>query len=61
MKSFIYIVFVLLFLLVTFFGMGPVLMADGSSQERIITFLIVLLIYVFLYFAMKFILKKFVK
>ncbi|WP_397334326.1 DUF6954 family protein [Paenibacillus glycanilyticus] len=34
-----------LFLLVTFFGLGPVLFADGSMTERMITLGIVIIIY----------------
>ena len=30
---------------ITFFGIGPVLFADGSDQERLITLMVVLLIY----------------
>ena len=44
-KVIVDIVFVALFLLITFFGIGPVLFADGSDRERLITFLVVLLIY----------------
>ncbi|MBB6215546.1 protein-S-isoprenylcysteine O-methyltransferase Ste14 [Anaerosolibacter carboniphilus] len=43
-----YLIFVVLFLLLTFFGMGPVLMADGSMNERIITLIFVLLGYMIL-------------
>jgi len=45
MKVLFYIVIVAAFLLVTYFGLGPVLLADGSAGERIITLLIVILIY----------------
>jgi len=44
-KVIVDILFVALFLLITFFGIGPVLFADGSDRERLITFLVVLLIY----------------
>lgn len=44
-KVIVDILFVALFLLITFFGIGPVLFADGSDRERMITFLVVLLIY----------------
>lgn len=47
-KPIIIIIFVLLYALVTFFGLGPVLFADGSIQERILTFAIVVGIYVVL-------------
>lgn len=43
-----YIVFTLLIAAVTFFGMGPVLFADGPTSERVITFVIVVIIYVVL-------------
>jgi len=36
--------FLTAFLLVTFFGIGPVLLADGSLEERLLTLLVVLLI-----------------
>jgi hypothetical protein len=45
MKWFIYFIFILLYLGVTFFGLGPVLLADGVIEERIMTFFIVLVIY----------------
>ncbi len=46
LKIIIDILFVTLFLLITFFGIGPVLFADGSDSERQRTLLVVLLIYV---------------
>lgn len=46
MKVVLGILMFVLFALVTFFGLGPVLFADGSTQERMITLTIVLLIYV---------------
>jgi hypothetical protein len=45
MKGFMYTLFVLLYAGVTFFGLGPVLFADGSMQERMITLAVVILIY----------------
>jgi membrane protein DedA with SNARE-associated domain len=36
------------FILVTFFGLGPVLFADGSMGERLVTLLVVVLIYLLL-------------
>lgn len=48
MRWIIYAVFAVLYLLVAFFGIGPILLADGSMQERIITLLIVILIFVLL-------------
>lgn len=58
MKGFVYIVFIIAYVLVTFFGIGPVLMADGSMTERIITLIIVLIIYALLTFTLILILKK---
>ncbi|ANE46065.1 hypothetical protein SY83_06950 [Paenibacillus swuensis] len=45
MKAIVYSVFIVLYALVSFFGLGPVLYADGSNQERLWTFLAVLGIY----------------
>jgi hypothetical protein len=43
-----YIILSIAFLLVTFFGIGPVVFADGGIGERILTLGVVILIYVFL-------------
>lgn len=48
MKWFIYFIFIILYLGVTFFGLGPVLFADGSMQERTMTFIVVIIIYLIL-------------
>ena len=58
MKWLVYILFFILYALVTFFGIGPVLLADGSVRERIMTLIIVLLIYVALTIALRFIIKR---
>ncbi|WP_075981894.1 DUF6954 family protein [Bacillus massilinigeriensis] len=52
MKWLISTIFVLLYLGVTFFGLGPVLLADGSTQERMITLGVVILIYLVLTFIL---------
>jgi uncharacterized BrkB/YihY/UPF0761 family membrane protein len=57
-KALVIIVFAALYLLVTFFGLGPVLLADGTREERIYTFLIVLLIYVVLTVIFRYLLKR---
>jgi hypothetical protein len=44
-KVIVDILFVSLFLLITFFGIGPLLFADGSDRERLIGSLVVFLIY----------------
>ena len=41
MKKWWFVIFVPIYLLITFFRLGPVLLADGSTSERIITFLII--------------------
>lgn len=48
MKILLYSILAVVFLLITFFGIGPVLLADGPTSERIITLIIVLLLYVLL-------------
>lgn len=45
MYYFIYTIFIASFILITYFGVGPVLMADGAMGERILTALVVLFIY----------------
>lgn len=56
MRWLVHIIFIVLYLLVTFFGLGPVLLADGVLKERIITAIIVVAIYgVLTFFYRKFI------
>jgi hypothetical protein len=50
--------FFIVYLLITFFGMGPVLLADGQMQERVITLAVVLLLYVGITIIFKIVLKK---
>jgi hypothetical protein len=45
-KNIGYIGLIVAFLIVSLFGLGPVIFADGSNKERIITFSIVLVLYV---------------
>ncbi|WP_416202273.1 DUF6954 family protein [Paenibacillus sp. JDR-2] len=52
------IILIIVFLLVTFFGLGPVLFADGSMTERMITLGIVILIYAAIAVAAYFMFKK---
>jgi hypothetical protein len=49
-KTLIIIVFICLYLLVGFFGLGPVMLADGPMQERLVTLAIVILIFIALTF-----------
>jgi len=48
MKILVYGLILIAFLLVTFFGLGPVLLADGTMAERLATLAVVLLIYALL-------------
>ncbi|CAM5223842.1 hypothetical protein UACE39S_00553 [Ureibacillus acetophenoni] len=58
MKWIIYVIFFVLFVGVTFFGLGPVLLADGSLNEKMITLFIVFLIYVILIVLLILFIKK---
>ncbi|MEH7544254.1 MULTISPECIES: DUF6954 family protein [Bacillaceae] len=51
MKLFLHSFFIILLALVTFFGLGPVLMADGSLQERLWTAVIDIVIYLVIAFC----------
>ncbi|WP_127585783.1 DUF6954 family protein [Paenibacillus koleovorans] len=53
MKAFVIAIFIVLFALVTFFGIGPVLLADGSMMERMWTLVVVVVIYLVLGFVLK--------
>ncbi|MDR7870876.1 MAG: hypothetical protein RIN55_08465 [Tissierellaceae bacterium] len=53
-----YIVFVTLFLYVTFFGVGPVLFADGTIQERLLTVGIIIIVYIVLVAVFRWFLRK---
>lgn len=57
-KKIIILIFALIYLVVTFYGIGPVLFADGSIQERIITLIIIIIIYVLLTLGLKKLLKN---
>lgn len=58
MKWLVYFLFFILYVLVTFFGIGPVLLADGSDRERILTLLVVLVVYAVLTLTLRLIMKK---
>ncbi|MEH7414693.1 hypothetical protein V7266_05340 [Neobacillus drentensis] len=45
MKIFLHSFFIIFLALVTFFGVGPILLADGSVQERLWTAAIVIVLY----------------
>ncbi|WP_379138328.1 DUF6954 family protein [Paenibacillus sp. sgz500958] len=57
-KLLVYIFFIIAYALVTFFGLGPVIFADGSDKERIITLIIVLAVYVLLTVLLRLIVKR---
>jgi hypothetical protein len=44
-RGILYGILILAYILITFFGLGPVLFADGSTQERILTLIAVLGLY----------------
>lgn len=58
MKWVLYMLFALMYLLTTFFGLGPVLFADGSAGERGITLVIVLVIYAVITIGMRGMMKR---
>ncbi len=58
MKRVLYLIFILLYLAVTLFGLGPVLLADGTMQERMMTLAVVLLLYVIITWALVWTVRK---
>ena len=58
MKWMIRLLFLALYLAVTFFGLGPVLFADGSDTERMMTLAVVILIYIVLTLLLLWIVKR---
>lgn len=50
-KKIIYVILILLLMLVTLFGLGPVLFADGSDTERMLTLLVVIALYIVILFT----------
>lgn len=53
-----YGIFFILFILITFFGIGPVLMADGQPGERTLTLMLVFIIYVIWFFGLSYFIKR---
>ncbi|MDN3018209.1 hypothetical protein PH210_18690 [Paenibacillus sp. BSR1-1] len=51
MKYILHVFFIILIALVTFFGLGPVLFADGTARERVLTSIVLVLIYALLGFG----------
>lgn len=58
MRGLIIFVFVCLYAALTFFGLGPVVFADGNMQERLITLIIVILIYILLTLMLRWLLGR---
>lgn len=58
MKILCYILLAVAFILVTFFGLGPVILADGALAERILTLVVVIVIYCLLGWATYRLIKK---
>ncbi|MDR7000535.1 DUF6954 family protein [Neobacillus niacini] len=50
MRLLLHAIFIIVLALVTFFGLGPVLLADGGLTERIVTAFIVFILYVVILF-----------
>lgn len=44
-KTVVHIIFIVLIVILTFFGLGPVIFADGILRERMITLFVVLGLY----------------
>ncbi len=58
MRGLLYALFAVLYILITFFGLGPVMFADGSAGERVLTLIVVLLIYAAVTVGLRIILKR---
>jgi len=59
MKVFMTIILFILVILVTFFGLGPVLFADGVLSERLLTLAVVIIIYLIIYWLYKALMNKY--
>lgn len=57
MKFVLYVLIAVLYILNTLFGLGPVLFADGSARERLVTFIAVVLIYAVITVCLRMLLK----
>lgn len=57
-KALVIFVFICLYLAVGFFGLGPVMFADGAIQERLITLAVVFLIFIILTYIFIRLLRK---
>ncbi len=58
MKWLVHVIFTFFYLVVTFFGVGPVLLADGVMKERVMISIIVAGCYLVLIFLHRIIIKR---
>lgn len=58
MRKMGYVLLAIMFLLVTFFGLGPIVFADGSMSERLSTLGVVLMLYLVIVYIWKKIAKE---
>jgi hypothetical protein len=54
----VYSIFISLYIAVTFFGLGPVFIADGGTQERMVVLMTVIVLYMFLTYIFLWWIKK---
>ena len=59
MRIFLNIIIIIGFIVVTLFGLGPVLLADGTRTERFFTLLVVISLYFLLTLALKWVKKRY--
>lgn len=58
MRGLIIFVFICLYAALTFFGLGPVALADGTTQERLVTLAVVVLLFILLTVVMRRLLRR---
>jgi hypothetical protein len=58
MKVLLYTVTTVLVALVTFFGIGPAILADGSTTERLMVIAAVIVLYIIIFFAFRVLRKR---
>jgi len=57
-RTILNLLLIILFLMLTFFGMGPVLFADGTDTERMYTLFVVIALYIIIFIVFYFVNKK---
>lgn len=53
-----YVIIIIAFMLITFFGLGPAIFADGSSSERAFTLAVVIFLYIILGILIRYFIKR---